>query len=107
MPFRLWCEPHPLLTSVLAEPHIARGPISGARAPDHVPAKTAFISQLHQGQTRPSIFPELYQLGLQGSQCHYFSFKIQHYELFIKLESSVSSLNNCLPPSFSMCVIWM
>jgi hypothetical protein len=105
--FRVWCEAHTLHTSVLAEPHTAPRPVSKARAPDHVPAKIAIISQLHQGQTRPSISPELYQLGRHGSQYHYFSFIIQHYKLFIILESSVSSLNNCILPSFWKSVIWM
>jgi hypothetical protein len=33
-----WGEPRTLLTSIMAEPHIAPGPISRARAPDHVPS---------------------------------------------------------------------
>jgi hypothetical protein len=90
LPFWVWCEPHPLFTSVLAEPQIEPDPISGARAPDHVPAKTAIMSQLHQGQTRPSIFPESYQLGLHGSQCHYFSYKLQ-------ITNSSSYLNRLCP----------
>jgi hypothetical protein len=97
------CEVSPILrrTPLLTETHIAPGPISGPRAPHHVLSKPAIISQLHHGQTRPSFSPNLYQMELHGSQCHYFSFNIQHSKLLIIFESSVSSLNNCLQSSFS------
>jgi hypothetical protein len=36
--FTMWGEPHPPLTSVLAEPHIVPYPVTGSRAPDHVPS---------------------------------------------------------------------
>jgi hypothetical protein len=64
LPFTMWGEPCPPPTSLLAETHIGPGPISGPKAPHHVLSNTAIISQLHHGQTAPSIFPELYQLEL-------------------------------------------
>jgi hypothetical protein len=51
----------------------------------------------------PFQFPRVVPAGasLHASQCHYFSFNIQHSKLLIIFELSVSSLNNCLQPSFS------
>jgi hypothetical protein len=52
---------------------------------------------------------------LHGSQCHYFTFNIQHLKLFMILESCVWSLNTRFQQSFlkyvcyinvAICILW-